>query len=167
VFDRVIVPLDGSPTSEAILPAARAAAAPGGQLHLLRVVPPPLAAIGVGFGDPAAVFVPPPEDDAAEWARAEAYLQRIAAHLAPGPAVHTLVRRGRTADEIVLAARELGAELIAMSTHGRTGLGLLVMGSVAGEVVRSAQTPVLLVRPDATTLKAADSAPASTGPQSG
>jgi nucleotide-binding universal stress UspA family protein len=56
------------------------------------------------------------------------------------------VRRGHPADEIVAAARETGADLIAMSTHGRGGLGRLVFGSVAQAVLRHADMPVLLMR---------------------
>jgi len=56
------------------------------------------------------------------------------------------VRRGNPADEIVAAARETGADIIAMSTHGRGGLGRLVFGSVAQAVLRHVDIPVLLMR---------------------
>jgi len=50
------------------------------------------------------------------------------------------------ADVIVAAARETGADLIAMSTHGRSGLGRLVFGSVAQAVLRHVEIPVFLMR---------------------
>jgi nucleotide-binding universal stress UspA family protein len=46
----------------------------------------------------------------------------------------------------VLAAREIGADLIAMTTHGRSGLGRLLFGSVAEAVLRESQLPVFLMR---------------------
>jgi nucleotide-binding universal stress UspA family protein len=53
---------------------------------------------------------------------------------------------GDPAAETIRAARELGADLIVMGTHGRTGLGRLLMGSVAEQVVRKAPCPVLTVK---------------------
>ncbi len=61
--------------------------------------------------------------------------------------VRVVERRGDPADEIVAAAREEDASLIAMSTHGRTGLSRLIRGSVAERVLRGADVPVLLVSP--------------------
>jgi len=60
--------------------------------------------------------------------------------------VDTRVRWGYAADEIVRAAREAEADLIAMSTHGRSGLGRAIFGSVAQAVLRQAETPVFLMR---------------------
>ncbi len=57
------------------------------------------------------------------------------------------VRIGVPADEIVAAAKELNANLLCISTHGRTGLAHLFLGSVAEKIVRYAQCPVLTVRP--------------------
>ncbi len=58
------------------------------------------------------------------------------------------VRFGSAVREIVHAAEELGADLIVMSTHGRTGLRHVLMGSVAEKVVRFAKCPVLTVKPE-------------------
>ncbi len=60
--------------------------------------------------------------------------------------VESRVRRGNTTEEIVAAARETGADLIAMSTHGRGGLGRLMFGSVAQAVLGHVDMPVLLMR---------------------
>lgn len=60
--------------------------------------------------------------------------------------VETKVIEGDPAYEIVSAAKEMGANLIVMGTHGRTGLGRLIMGSVAEQVLRKASCPVLTVK---------------------
>lgn len=72
--------------------------------------------------------------------------------------VETVLRRGDIAAEVLGAAREAAVDLIVMGTHGRTGLRRLLMGSVAEEVVRSAECPVLVVR-EAVHAPQADPAP--------
>ena len=57
------------------------------------------------------------------------------------------VRRGDPADGILAAAVDHVADVTVMATHGRTGIERMLMGSVAGRVVQSGHTPVLLVRP--------------------
>lgn len=59
----------------------------------------------------------------------------------------TEVRIGGPAAEIDAAAKDLKADLICVSTHGRTGLAHLLLGSVAEKIVRHAPCPVLIVRP--------------------
>lgn len=58
---------------------------------------------------------------------------------------HRLVE-GQPVDEILRLAKETGCDLIVMGTHGRTGLGRMLMGSVAEKVVRTASCPVVTVR---------------------
>jgi universal stress protein A len=63
--------------------------------------------------------------------------------------VKALVRRGiAVQDTITAVAREVGASLIVMSTHGRKGLGHVLLGSVTERVLRDAPCPVLVVRPE-------------------
>ena len=57
-----------------------------------------------------------------------------------------MVRRGEPAEEILAGAREAGADLIAMTTHGRSGLGRLLFGSGAEAVLRQSEVPVFLMR---------------------
>jgi nucleotide-binding universal stress UspA family protein len=57
-----------------------------------------------------------------------------------------MVRRGQPAEEILASARAAGADLIAMTTHGRSGLGRLLFGSVAEAALRQAEIPVFLMR---------------------
>lgn len=56
------------------------------------------------------------------------------------------IRYGHPAEEILLQARQSNADMIVMGTHGRSGLGRLLMGSVAEEVIRKAACPVLTVK---------------------
>jgi nucleotide-binding universal stress UspA family protein len=87
------------------------------------------------------------EDVEARTRDAEEYLAPVAAALrAQGVDTSWAVRRGRPADEILAAAKESGADLIAMATHGRTGLGRLLFGSVAEAVLRHAPVPVFMIR---------------------
>jgi nucleotide-binding universal stress UspA family protein len=87
------------------------------------------------------------EDVEARRVDAEEYLAPLAAELrGKGIRAQTRVRRGEPSVEIVAVARESGADLIAMTTHGRSGLGRLVFGSVAEAVLRQAHLPVFLMR---------------------
>lgn len=67
--------------------------------------------------------------------------------------LRTLTAQGTPFYEILATARETGADLIVMATHGRTGLAHLLLGSVAEKVVRMAPCPVLTVKPPAMQLK--------------
>ena len=78
---------------------------------------------------------------------AESYLAQVAAALrARGVRVTIQVRLGDAVGEILAGARECGADMIAMTTHGRGGLGRLVFGSIAEAVLRQAEIPVFLMR---------------------
>jgi nucleotide-binding universal stress UspA family protein len=87
------------------------------------------------------------DDFEARRQEAEEYLAPISAALrSQGVDTAWAIRRGRAAEEILAAARESGASLIAMATHGRTGLGRLLFGSVAEAVLRHAPVPVFMIR---------------------
>lgn len=142
-YRRILVPLDGSPEAEAVLPVAEGLVAPrDGDLLLLRVT---RAQLPLALADvPAEVVV-----EAAEEIQAEAteYMSRLAATIrARGIRVQFATPSGDPAQRIVETAREMDAVLIAMTTHGRRGLQRLVVGSVAESVVRHAPVPVLLMR---------------------
>jgi universal stress protein A len=77
--------------------------------------------------------------------RAEAEEQLRALRVADDQRVERRLEMGDAVTEILRVARELPADLIVMGTHGRTGLGRLLMGSVAEQVVRRASCPVLTV----------------------
>ena len=142
MYKRALVPLDGSSVAEAIIPFILDIAGPLDlEVVLLRVVEPIVPIVIEGSRH---VEV---EDVEARRTDAEEYLAPLAVELRnKAVRIESRVRRGNPADEIVTAARETGADLIAMSTHGRGGLGRLVFGSVAQAVLRHVDTPVLLMR---------------------
>ena len=141
MYKSILVPLDGSKLAEAILPHAEFLAKTlNAEIVLLSVVvpTPPFAA------DEMVTY--PATDEAVE-VEAEAYLTSVRERLhRQGLRVRAATRSGQAADQIVDYAREAGISLIAMCTHGRSGLGRWVMGSVADKVLRGAETPILLLR---------------------
>jgi nucleotide-binding universal stress UspA family protein len=143
---RVLVALDGSPSAEAVLRFLLEIAGPLDMtVSLLRVLEPvpPMAVEGTRH-----MIV---DDIEGRRRDAEEYLAPIATELrARGVNVTSHVRRGRPADEILATAREGNIDLVAMATHGRTGLGRLLFGSVAETVLRHSPVPVFMIRqPDA------------------
>jgi nucleotide-binding universal stress UspA family protein len=142
VYKRALIPLDGSMVAEGTIPFILQTAGPLGlDVTLLRVVTPSRAAVAVEAGP---VVLDNTEELCAE---AEAYLVPVATELrANGIRVTTEVRRGDPVDEILAAVRDSQADLVIMTTHGRTGFGRLLFGSVAEAVLRHADVPVILMR---------------------
>jgi nucleotide-binding universal stress UspA family protein len=132
MFTKILVPLDGTPESNAALPIARTlASASQAQVTLLRVV-----ADQRRHGDP----------DVAGAARA--VLTELASEVAgAGIQVDAIVRAGEPADEIVKLVREQATGLIVMCTHGRAGLTRTVLGSTAEKVLTHCGVPLVLLRP--------------------
>ena len=143
MYKRVVVALDGSAVAETVIPFILDIAGPlDMEVILTRVIVPPEPLIVEGS---VQLAVEDPEEARVD---AEEYLAALAAELR-GKAVRTRtqVRKGRRpAEEIVEMAREAEADLIAMTTHGRSGLGRLLFGSVAEAVLRESKLPVLLLR---------------------
>lgn len=137
----ILCPLDFSDTSvEALRVAVDFAAHFNAELHLLHVpaLAPPFPA------DFAAV---PGATDEERIAQASEKLQAIAAANVPSQVQHTLfVRMGHAANEVACYADEIEADLIVISTHGVTGWRHLAFGSVAENIIRHTQRPVLTVR---------------------
>jgi nucleotide-binding universal stress UspA family protein len=154
VYSRILVPLDGTAGAERVLPYVEPLAERfGAALTLLEATPTP-ADIAAAEAAVGAVPISPPLIDpdqvaGAEEAAAADYLGRLADRLrGRGFVVERALAEGPPADAIVAHAERIGADLIAMATHGRGGLGRLIFGSVSDEVVRHAPCPVLLVRAD-------------------
>jgi nucleotide-binding universal stress UspA family protein len=143
VYKRALVPLDGSPVAEAIIPFILEIAGPLDMaVRLVRVVEP-IAAVVAPRPTASAIV----DDPRARERDAEEYLAPLAAELrGRGVAAEWEVRHGTAATAILAAATSFGADLIAMSTHGRSGLGRLLFGSVAEQVLRQADVPVFLMR---------------------
>ncbi len=144
MFQRILVPLDGSARAEQAFPIAeRIARATGGSLTLLRVVETPKRSDERTVGSPEN----PGELLEAETARARAYLLHTLAKSAlEGIGVTTEIRAGRVARQILQCAGEHHDDLIVMCSHGTTGLRRWLLGSVAQKVVHNSTVPVLIVR---------------------
>jgi len=133
----ILVPTDFSPRSESALRLASAIARDyGARLILLHV----LETYPAFYGDGAMVLPPLAEDS--EQARSLLDKLPVPAHIL----AERQVREGDAAIQILEAIGEFHADLIVMGTHGRTGLGRLLVGSVAENVMRKATCPVLTVR---------------------
>ncbi|MCC6178325.1 MAG: universal stress protein [Chloroflexi bacterium] len=141
----ILVPLDGSPQAEhAIGVAAALAEEARAALHLVRVVRVPDRAMY----NYSLVFLN--VDPEAELEEARAYLAGIADRLrATGRMVTTHALIGTPGYAVADVARDLDVDMIAMSTHGRSGLDRHLMGSVATDTVRRARRPILIVGPAA------------------
>lgn len=142
MFNKILIPLDGSELAEAILPEAeRLAKDFGAEVMLLHAHALPSA--------PYFMDNPYGLADAVRHERESerVYLETIANQLrAKGFSVKTVVNEGRAADVILDTAEAVKADLIAMTTHGRSGMGRWLLGSVADAVVHAAKVPVLLSR---------------------
>jgi nucleotide-binding universal stress UspA family protein len=144
--ETILVPLDGSAQSEAVLPYTMAIAkAEGSTLRLLSVVEPegtnPLLA-GMEHDSDLAVRM---------HSEAGQYLsQMVAALKQQGVQASSLVVAGAPTEEIRRAAESGDIAMLAMATHGRGGLQRWALGSVADKVMRMSTTPTLLVRPSET-----------------
>jgi nucleotide-binding universal stress UspA family protein len=139
MYKRILVTLDRSELAEQALPHAVAMAkAFSSSIELVMVVPI------TGYATPeTAVHI--------DWEREvdedREYLTGIVARVTDANVpVKSEIRRGDIAEEILRHAQEMHVDLIVMSTHGRSGLGRWVYGSIADRVLRYATVPVLLVR---------------------
>lgn len=146
---KVVVPLDGSPESEAIFPIIEEIAGPlDMEVLLLEVVPfPSIDALGLHH-------VSAVDELSVRQGNAQEYLEELVRRLtAKGIRAQTRVRTGDPTREILAAVGEEQADLIAMTTHGRSGLGRLLFGSVAEALLRSAPVPIFLMRMTKETLR--------------
>jgi len=131
LYRRILVPLDGTDVDHAILGhVAELARLCGAEVILLRVAHYHLR-----------------DEMVHEVEEAEAQLAHTAGEMAErGIQVRTVIGRGEPVDMIVEKAEELGADLIAMATHGHGRLPRMVYGSVAEKVRRTSDVPLLLVK---------------------
>ncbi len=156
LYARIVVALDGSARAELVLPYVEALAEQfGSSVTLLRSTTPSevITAPAIAATMPplapnvAATPIDPSAVVAAERREVERYLHALAQHLSSyGLTVRYEQHEGSAADVIIARARELDASVIAMTTHGRSGLERLVFGSTAEAVLRHAPCPVLLIR---------------------
>jgi nucleotide-binding universal stress UspA family protein len=146
MYAKILVPLDGSELSErALKPAFALAEKFGAEIILLRIALPEETLVSVPPMMPYEYGArPPAQHQSLE--EAEAYLASIKlCQFKSSASVQTQVMIGPPPEIIVAIAREQQADLIVMSTHGRTGISRLVYGSVAEAVLRGSPVPVLLI----------------------
>jgi len=146
MYQRILVPVDGSPTSKAgLAEAIKLAKLIGARLRLLHVVDemPYVMSIQGQAAISADVFSLLKEagKKVLERARTQVEQQDI-----PVDTVLLEILSGRLCDKVAEQAREWSAELIVLGTHGRRGVGRMFLGSDAEQIVRTATVPVLLIR---------------------
>ncbi len=141
MYKKILVPLDREAGAEVALPVAvDLAKSDGTVIRLVYVAPTPSAIVAEG----RVIAYADQESDRLQHL-GMVYL-REAAHQLAGLPVEYAVRFGEPAEEILEEAREFGADLVVMATHGRSGVARLMLGSVAEAVLRRSEVPVVLVR---------------------
>ena len=151
MFKRILTPLDGSTLSEGILPYVRALApALGARVELLQIHPNMTYELEqLEDAEQASITAALEPVQLRLQHQSESYLSKVAGDL-EGLGVETGidVRFGPPAASIVEEAEQVEDTLIAMSTHGRAGVGRWIMGSVTDRVLHTTMTPLLVVHPE-------------------
>jgi len=140
MLEHILVPLDGSPLAESVLPHAVALAhAFAPRVSLLHVVQRDVAPDMIPTMDPL--------DWQLRRAEAEAYLEEVSARLrAENVQAEATVAEGPSAERIIAYAHDEGADLILLSSHGRGGLSEWNISSVVQKVILRSFLPALIVR---------------------
>jgi len=146
MYKHILVPLDGSPLAEEALPHVEALARGfGSRITLMSCVEPYVISLPM-VPTPVPAYDIDMDIDALTKDRKE-YLDTVREKLVEqGLSVDIEAHRGRASDEILRFADERSVDLIVMTTHGRSGIGRFIYGSVAERVLHGAKTPVLLIR---------------------
>lgn len=167
MFKKILVPCDGSELAQgSVFPhVEELAAAMDAEIIILRVVPTPVGRSGTAFRArvpemPISLPVSPEDAQIArhpiykdqEIASAEAEARHSVARVEAmlrdrGVRVRSEVLLGQPAEEIIEYATGQDIDLIVMCSHGRSGVGRWVFGSVTEKVLRGSQTPILVIRP--------------------
>ena len=150
MYEKILVPLDGSKVGEAALPFVEGLVtkfSPGTivEVTLIQVVSSLSHYIVAGE---ASAQIPYTQQEMEQIKkRSEEYLDGAAERLKEkGITVNIRVTIGAADEEITKAAEEIDADLIAMSTHGRSGISRWAFGSVTNKVLKSGKKPVLMIR---------------------
>ena len=150
MFKHILVPLDGSKVGEAALPVVDQLCGnltPGTKVEITLLGVMTILRHWVVVGEASAPVSYTEDELNLIKQRVMNYLEKTAQSVeCTGVTVHTTVRMGNAADEIHKVADEINADLIAMSTHGRSGLRRLAFGSITDKVLRGTRVPVLMVR---------------------
>lgn len=144
MYKKILVPLDGSPLAEAVLPHAQALAkSEGAEIVLLSVPVTPSYDYLERTPGLASQIIESAERETEAYLKAE--VEKLTGE---GMKVSGVMREGPIPEMILMVAEEVHADMIAMSTHGRSGIQRWLMGSVADRVVHHAHIPVMLIHPN-------------------
>ena len=149
MYERMLVPLDGSKVAESVLPYVEdlvSKLAPGLKVEatLFQVISP-THYVAAGEAGASVRYTEIEMEQIKK--HAMAYLDKVGGGLrGKGAIVKCKMGVGNAAEEIIKAANEINADLVAMSTHGRSGLSRWAFGSVTDRVLRGGNRPVLMVR---------------------
>jgi nucleotide-binding universal stress UspA family protein len=144
MYRSILVPLDGSPLAEAVLPHAEALAkSEHAEIIILRVPNAPVSEFLSRDPMVAEMIHNDMEKESEDYVH-----DKVAALQKDNIKVTGITRDGPVPDTILEVADETHADIIAMSTHGRTGVSRWLMGSVADRVVHYSHIPVMLIHPN-------------------
>jgi nucleotide-binding universal stress UspA family protein len=150
MFERVLVPLDGSKVGEAALPVINRLVEkcpPGMKVEITLLGVITILRHWVVVGEASAPVSYTEEELKLIKERVSNYLNKTGESLKqPRVTIKTIVVTGNAAEEILKVADEINADLIAMSTHGRSGWRRLAFGSITDKILHGASVPVLMVR---------------------
>jgi nucleotide-binding universal stress UspA family protein len=153
MFEKILVCLDGSRLAEQILPyATEQAIRFKSKVVLLQafIIPSAIAAAGAQAAPAASTDIIQEEANKLE-AEAKVYLEEIAKPLREkGLDVECVTLQGTAGEVIIDYAHNEAVDLIALATHGHSGLGRVIFGSVADHVLRESGLPILLIKPKKT-----------------
>lgn len=146
MYQRILVPVDGSNTSSrGLAEALKLAKLTGAQLRLLHVVDELYAAVSMpGFGEANIDVLQMLKEGGhkvLQAAQQQAQAQQVVAE-----AVLLESYSGRLHEQVAAQAKEWGADIVVLGSHGRRGVGRMVLGSDAEQIIRTSEVPVLVVR---------------------
>ena len=150
MYERILIPLDGSEVGETALLHVEALVPKLSpkvktEVTLLQVITP---VSHYAMDVETSAFVPYTEEEITHIEKqVRSYLEKAGESLrSKGIKVNTEVRIGHAAEEIIKVTQEINADLVAMSTHGRSGISRWALGSVTDKVLRKGNIPLLVVR---------------------
>ncbi len=161
MYNRILVPIDGSPTSsQGLDEAIKLASLTGARLRLLHVVDEFAAAMGMSGYPPVTVDIMALLMEGGEQTLKNAK-ETVLRHNIAVDTVLVEGFAGRVCDLVAAEVSKWGADLVVLGSHGRRGVGRIVLGSDAEQIIRSSRVPVLVVRAPETA--AAGELPPGTG----
>ena len=144
IFNRILLPLDGSELSKKALPVGKELA----DKLMIPITLFQMVSVFLPYGGEAAPFVDYDKFTRDEEKRVSTEILALEKEMKAEKnlmVTHSISSGVDAAQEIIKLGEKIGADLVVMSTHGRSGLGRFVLGSVAEKILRYGETPLLLV----------------------